>query len=155
MQLSSRLLPATLATLLAALASVGCASPGGLLGPAVAPTTQVATAERGVIAAIEIVDQPVAAAGGGAVAGGLIGGVLGNQVGNGSGRTVATIAGAVGGALLGHKLEERQRAATSTRSYQVRVRFDSGATQTFHLAHAEGWRVGDRVRSIQGTLTRD
>ena len=82
--------------------------------------------------------------------GAVIGGLLGNQVGGGNGRTLATVAGAVGGGYAGNEVEKRTHTTTS---YQVRVRMDNGETRTFPQHGADGWRVGDRVRVVNGELT--
>ena len=82
--------------------------------------------------------------------GAVIGGLLGNQVGGGNGRTLATVAGAVGGGYAGNEVEKRTH---STTTYQVRVRMDDGESRTFSQPTADGWRVGDRVRVVNGELT--
>ncbi len=82
--------------------------------------------------------------------GAVLGGLLGNQVGGGNGRTLATVAGAVGGGYAGNEVEKRSHTTTS---YQVRVRMDDGESRTFPQRGADGWRVGDRVRVINGELT--
>jgi outer membrane lipoprotein SlyB len=82
--------------------------------------------------------------------GAVIGGLLGNQVGGGNGRTLATVAGAVGGGYAGNEVEKRSRVSTS---YQVRVRMDDGQLQTFPSDSPDGWRAGDNVRVVNGSLT--
>lgn len=82
--------------------------------------------------------------------GAVLGGLLGNQVGGGNGRTLATVAGAVGGGYAGNEVEKRTHTSTS---YQVRVRMDNGESRTFPQQGADGWRVGDRVRVVNGELT--
>jgi outer membrane lipoprotein SlyB len=86
----------------------------------------------------------------GIAAGAVLGGVLGNQVGGGNGRTLATVAGAVAGGYGGNEVEKRTR---STTTYQVRVRMESGEMRTFPQDGQDGWRVGDRVRVVNGALT--
>ncbi|NHZ91949.1 glycine zipper 2TM domain-containing protein [Massilia sp. CCM 8733] len=85
----------------------------------------------------------------GAAGGAVLGGLLGNQVGGGNGRKLATVAGAVGGAVVGNQVEGNLKA---TRSYEIRVRLDDGGARTFHQQSAAGWRTGDRVKVIDGTL---
>jgi outer membrane lipoprotein SlyB len=82
--------------------------------------------------------------------GAVLGGLLGNQVGGGSGRTLATVAGAVGGGYAGNEVEKRSGGSTS---YQVRVRMDDGQLQTFPSNSPDGWRAGDNVRVVNGSLT--
>ena len=85
----------------------------------------------------------------GAAGGAILGGLLGNQVGGGHGRQLATVAGAVGGAVVGNQVEGNMKA---THSYEIRVRLDDGSRRTFHQQNAPGWRQGDRVRVVKGTL---
>jgi outer membrane lipoprotein SlyB len=80
----------------------------------------------------------------GAVAGGVVGGVLGNQVGGGRGKKLATVAGVVGGAMVGHEIEQRN--AQTQNVYQIGVRLNSGAYQTFTQESVADLRVGSRVR---------
>lgn len=103
----------------------------------------------GRVEAIYAVQEPAQPSGVGVVAGAVLGGVLGNQVGGGNGKTIATVAGAVGGGYAGNEIEKRSRATTT---YQVKVRMEDGSTRTFSQASAEAWRVGDRVKVINGTL---
>ena len=85
----------------------------------------------------------------GAAGGAILGGLLGNQIGGGHGRQLATVAGAVGGAVVGNQVEGNMKA---TQSYEIRVRLDDGSARTFHQQNAPGWRQGDRVRVVKGTL---
>jgi outer membrane lipoprotein SlyB len=85
----------------------------------------------------------------GAGAGAVLGGLLGNQIGSGHGRQLATVAGAVGGAVVGNQVEGNMKAS---HSYEIRVRLDNGKYRTFHQHDAPGWRDGDRVRIVSGTL---
>ncbi len=82
--------------------------------------------------------------------GAVVGGLLGNQVGGGNGRTLATVAGAVAGGYGGNEVEKRTHTTTS---YTVRVRMDDGKYRTFPQSGQDGWRVGDRVRVVNGALT--
>jgi outer membrane lipoprotein SlyB len=88
----------------------------------------------------------------GTVGGAVVGGLLGSQVGSGNGRTAAQVAGAVGGAVAGHNIERNARHGVR---YEVLVRYDNGATQTIPYENNPGWRVGDKVRVSNGTLSRD
>jgi outer membrane lipoprotein SlyB len=85
----------------------------------------------------------------GTILGGLAGGILGHQIGAGSGNTAATIAGAVGGAVVGNQIEQ----AHAGDRYRVWVRTDSGAMVGVDDVAGE-LRVGDRVRIVNGRVTR-
>jgi outer membrane lipoprotein SlyB len=87
----------------------------------------------------------------GAVAGGVVGGLLGNQVGGGTGRTIATVAGVAGGALAGNEVEKRYK---TERRYDVAVRMDDGTTRHFTYEEAPGYEPGDKVKVVDGRLTR-
>ena len=88
----------------------------------------------------------------GAVAGGVLGGVLGHQVGSGRGNTAATVAGAAGGAYVGHQVEKNQK---STTQHQVVVKMDEGGnTRYFNFANSTSYKVGDKVRVVDGKLVR-
>ena len=87
----------------------------------------------------------------GTIGGGVVGALLGSQVGNGSGRTAAQIAGAVGGAVAGREIERNAKKALH---YEVVVRLQNGGTQIVSFENNPGYRVGERVRIVDGTLTR-
>lgn len=103
----------------------------------------------GRIEAVQVIQQPAQGSGVGVVAGAVLGGVLGNQVGGGNGKKLATVAGVVGGGFAGNEIEKRARATTS---YQVEVRMEDGSFRSFTQT-ADEWRVGDRVKVVNGTLT--
>ncbi|NHZ61646.1 glycine zipper 2TM domain-containing protein [Massilia genomosp. 1] len=103
----------------------------------------------GNIESVREVTQRAQGSGLGAAGGAVLGGLLGNQVGGGNGRKLATVAGAVGGAVVGNQVEGNLKA---TRSYEIRVRLDDGGARTFHQQSAAGWRTGDRVKVVNGTL---
>jgi outer membrane lipoprotein SlyB len=88
----------------------------------------------------------------GTVGGAVVGGLLGSSIGSGNGRTAAEVAGAVGGAVAGRNIERNARHAVR---YEVVVRYDNGATQTIPYENNPGWRVGDKVKVSNGTLSRD
>jgi outer membrane lipoprotein SlyB len=102
-----------------------------------------------VVAINAVQSQPQQGSGLGGIGGAVVGGLLGNQVGNGNGRTVATIAGAVGGAYAGNEVEKRTRVTTT---YQVRVKMEDGQSRNFPYNNQPNWRVGDRVRVVDGYL---
>lgn len=87
--------------------------------------------------------------GAGAVAGGVLGGALGNGVGQGNGRVLTTIAGVIGGAMLGNHVEKSQKQSVS---YQTTVRFDDGSTRVFNNPNEQGFRDGERVRLVNGSI---
>ncbi len=89
----------------------------------------------------------------GAVAGAIIGGILGSALGSHTyvdrwGRVVTrgsgagAVAGAVGGAMVGAAASQGQ---AEDRSYEVFVRFDDGALETFVYQNVLPFRVGDAV----------
>lgn len=86
----------------------------------------------------------------GAVAGGVVGAVLGNQVGGGRGKSAATLLGGIGGAVAGHQIEKSQKKRFT---YEIVVRFDDGTSQVLTQDTAPSWRLGDRVKLVNGTLT--
>ena len=109
----------------------------------------------GVVRSIELVQQENQGIAGsgvglGTIAGAVIGGVVGNQVGAGRGNAVATVAGAAGGAYVGHELEKRQQ----TDAYKITVRLENGSYQSLVQSTSTGFRVGDRVRLVNGDLQR-
>ena len=110
-----------------------------------------ASAQSGTVTDVKTVKQKGEGSGVGAVAGGVIGGVLGHQVGSGRGNTAATVVGAGAGAYAGHEIEKNQK---STTSHQVVVKLDNGNTRTFNFNSATSYKVGDKVRIVDGKLTR-
>ena len=94
--------------------------------------------------------QAAAPSGVGIGVGAVVGGLLGNQVGGGNGRTLATVAGAVAGGYGGNEVEKRTRTTTH---YTVGVRMEDGKYRTFPQSGQDGWRIGDRVRVVNGALT--
>jgi len=106
-------------------------------------------AECGTVSAVNVVEQQGEGTGLGAVAGGVVGGVLGNQIGHGTGRKVATVAGAAGGAYAGHQAEKYLK---TTRRWDVAVRLENGASRTFSYEQEPAFRVGDKVRVVDGRL---
>ncbi|MHB9102667.1 MAG: glycine zipper 2TM domain-containing protein, partial [Sulfuricella sp.] len=88
----------------------------------------------------------------GTIGGGVVGALLGSQIGEGRGRTAAQIAGALGGAYAGRAIEGKSRASNH---YEVLVRLQNGATQTFTFAAEPGYRVGDKVKINDGVIVRN
>ena len=106
-------------------------------------------AECGVIESVREIQTKGEGSGIGAVGGAVVGGVLGHQVGGGSGQKIATVVGAVGGAVAGNEVEKHVK---STKSYEVTVRFEDGSSRVINEANATSWRVGDRVKVINGAI---
>lgn len=88
----------------------------------------------------------------GAIGGGVVGALLGSQIGGGRGRTAAQIAGALGGAYAGHTIEGNVR---KSNHYEVLVRLQNGATQTFSFAAEPGFKMGDAVKINDGVIVRN
>jgi outer membrane lipoprotein SlyB len=124
--------------------------------PAAAPAPQPAAApvacpQCGTVTGIREIDKPGQGTGVGAVAGGVIGGVLGRSIGGRDHRTAGTVVGAVGGAVAGHHIEKRAR---SGKTWEVGVRFDDGSARVFHMDSHPSLNPSDRVRVVNGVLTR-
>lgn len=106
-------------------------------------------AECGVIESVREIATKGEGSGLGAVGGAVVGGVLGHQVGGGRGKDVMTVVGAVGGALAGNEVEKRVK---SNKSYEITVRFDDGTSRVFTEANAPTWRVGDKIKVVNGMI---
>ena len=104
----------------------------------------------GVIESVQELTSKGAGTGLGAVGGAVIGGVLGHQIGGGRGKDLATVAGAVGGAVAGNEIEKQVKVS---KRYEISVLFDDGTRRLFTETHLPGWRAGDRVKIINGTIT--
>ena len=106
----------------------------------------------GTIDTIRAVEQTGQGSAVGMIAGGVLGGLLGHQVGSGRGNTAATIVGAAGGAYAGNQVEKNIKKATR---YEIGVRMDDGTLRTVTYDIEPGFRTGDKVRFIDGKLTRN
>ncbi|HEY7675277.1 MAG TPA: glycine zipper 2TM domain-containing protein [Burkholderiales bacterium] len=115
------------------------------------PPVQVATIckQCGVIEEIREIEKPGEGSGAGAVGGAVVGGVLGHQVGRGRGRDVATVLGAIGGGVAGNAIEKNVK---KTKEYQIWVRYQDGTKGMFVQATPPGWRIGDKVKVIDGQI---
>jgi outer membrane lipoprotein SlyB len=124
-----------------------------LLGAAVAfaPFAGAACPNCGTVTDVKTVRKAGEGSGVGAVAGGVLGGVLGHQIGSGRGNTAATIVGAGAGAYAGHQVEKNQKTTTS---YQVIVKMEDGKSRTFNFSRETSYRVGDRIKVVDGKLAR-
>ena len=144
-----------------------------LLSTACATTTTTSTTwgegapqpwERiGSVAAIrETVHRQQGNPGGGAVAGAIVGGLLGSAIGgrthydqwgrahrHGSG--AGAVAGAIGGAVVGAAASQ---GSAEHRTYEIFVRFDDGAEETFVYGPPLAFSVGDEVRQTVRGIER-
>jgi outer membrane lipoprotein SlyB len=109
----------------------------------------VACADCGVIESTREVQAAGEGSGLGAAGGAIVGGLLGSQVGAGRGRDLATVVGAVGGAVGGNQVEKSMK---SSKSYEIVVRLEDGTTRVIQQAAAPVWRLGDRVRVVDGVI---
>ena len=94
--------------------------------------------------------------GAGAILGAVVGGVLGNQIGGGSGRAAATAVGAVGGALLGNTVEGRNnpQGGYEQQGYRITIQLDQGGLRAYDVSSPGDLRLGDRVRTYNGQISR-
>ena len=116
-----------------------------------APAALAACKDCGTVTDVKTIKQKGEGSGVGAVAGGVIGGVLGHQVGSGRGNTAATVVGAGAGAYAGNEIEKNKK---STTSHQVVVKLEDGKTRTFSFGSATSYKVGDKVKVVDGKLVR-
>lgn len=108
--------------------------------------------ECGAVTELKTVKVEGQGSGAGAIAGGVLGGVLGHQVGSGRGKDVATVAGAAGGAYAGHQIEKKSKETTQ---YRVMVTMeDTQTVRTFVFNSETAYKVGDKVKVVNGKLTR-
>lgn len=106
----------------------------------------------GVVQSVREINTRAQGSGAGAAGGAVLGGLLGNQIGGGQGRQLATIAGAIGGAVAGNQIEGNVNAS---RSYDITVQLDNGATRTIHQSAQPRWSAGDQVRIVDGQIRAD
>lgn len=109
----------------------------------------VICAQCGVIESMQEINTKGKGTGLGVVGGAVVGGLIGNQIGNGRGNDLATVAGVVGGAVAGNQIE---KSAKSTKSYDITIRFDDGSSNVIHEAYPSAWRLGDRVKVVNGVI---
>lgn len=117
----------------------------------VATPAFAACKDCGTVVDVKTVKKQGEASGVGAVGGAIVGGVIGNQIGSGRGQDVARVAGAAGGAYAGHQIEKNQKATTT---YDVVVKLEDGRTRTFHFNSPTSYKVGDKIKVVDGKLTR-
>jgi outer membrane lipoprotein SlyB len=105
--------------------------------------------ECGVVQSVQEVDVKGSGSGVGAVGGAVVGGVVGHQVGEGDTRKIGAVVGAVAGGLLGNEIEKEVR---TTKTFEIAVRFDDGSSRVITEATASPWRVGDKVKVVNGVI---
>ena len=127
--------------------------------PASAPVTTPSAAPAapacnncGTVDTIRVTEKAGEGSALGMIAGGVLGGLLGNQIGQGRGNTAATIVGAAGGAYAGNQVEKNMK---KTAQYEVNVRMDDGSMRSISYDVEPGFRSGDKVRFVDGRLTRN
>jgi outer membrane lipoprotein SlyB len=113
------------------------------------PPVRVICRECGVVDGIHEVERGGKASGGGAIAGGIGGAVVGHQMGSGRGNTAMTVLGAVGGALAGNAIEKK---VNTSKEWEILVKFEDGSTKIITTPTAPAWRVGDKVKVIDGVI---
>ena len=64
---------------------------------------------------------------------------------------VGAVAGGVLGGVIGHQVEKNQK---STTSYQVHIKMDDGKNRTFNFSNPTSYKVGDKVKVVDGKLVR-
>ncbi len=62
--------------------------------------------------------------------------------------------GVVGGALAGNAIEERNNAGYGETVYRISIQLDQGGYRAYDVSSVGGLRVGDRVRTINGQISR-
>lgn len=134
-------LPITVLTVLAAGALVLLPGPGPEHAK-FAPPARPGCASCGVVEIVRVVAHrgPGPAA---APEGRMAGNVLGYRMGGGGGEGFVMLLGAMAGASA---------SARARPVYEVDVRLDDGSVRTFRQPHEPPWRLGDRVRVIQGRI---
>jgi outer membrane lipoprotein SlyB len=113
------------------------------------PPARVICRECGVVDGIHEVEKAGKASGGGAIAGGIGGAVVGHQMGSGRGNTAMTVLGAVGGALAGNAIEKK---VNTSKEWEILVKFEDGSTKIITTQTAPAWRVGDKVKVVDGVI---
>jgi len=123
--------------------------PAAVPPPPPAPVVAAICHECGVIGGIHEIEKAGQGSGGGAIAGGIVGGVAGHQMGSGRGNDLMTVLGAVGGAIAGNAVEKKVK---TTKEYEVLVNFEDGSSKVIKLQSAPAWRVGDKVKVVNGVI---
>ena len=121
------------------------------MGTVIASPALAACGNCGAVVDVKTLEKKGEASGAGAVIGGIAGGVIGHQIGSGRGNTVATVAGAAGGAYAGNQIEKNRNSKTS---YRVYVKTEEGRTRYFTYDEPTSYRVGDKVKIVDGKLVQ-
>ncbi len=124
--------------------------PGYVPPPAIEPPKPICY-DCGVIESVREIEKKGEGTGLGAVAGGVAGGLLGRQTGAGHGRDAMTVLGAIGGAVAGNAIEKNVK---KVKSYEIAIRFEDGTSRRITQDNPPAWRSGDRVRFVNGVITR-
>ena len=121
-----------------------------LFAPAVATDAAAACGNCGTVVDLRTVEvKGGEASGAGAVIGGVLGGVVGHQIGSGRGNTAATVLGAAGGAYAGHQVEKNTKTDVK---HQVVIKMEAGGERYFNFSKPTSYRVGDKVKIVDGKL---
>ena len=127
---------------------------GALLASTALVATSAAASCRncGTVTDVKTIVSKGESSGAGLVIGGVAGGVLGHQIGSGRGNTAATVVGAGAGAYAGNEIEKNKNKKTT---FQVIVKMEEGETRTFNFAQATSYRIGDKIKIVDGKLTKN
>ena len=127
---------------------------GALLASTALVATSAGAACRncGTVTDVKTIVSKGESSGAGLVIGGVAGGVLGHQIGSGRGNTAATVVGAGAGAYAGNEIEKNKNKKTT---FQVIVKMEEGETRTFNFAQATSYRIGDKIKIVDGKLTKN
>src|SRR3954464_1806592 len=119
--------------------------------PHAAPKAQhvAVCADCGVVQSVHEVDTKGTGSGAGGGGGCVGGGVVGHQVGEGDNRKIGAVVGAVAGGLLGNEIEKEVR---TTKSFDGPGPLGDGSGRVISEPTASAWRVGDKVKVINGVL---
>lgn len=74
-------------------------------------------------------------------------------IGGGRGRTAATVVGAVAGGLAGNAVEGRMQQGY-TQMYRISIQLDQGGVRAYDVSSPGDLRQGDRVRLVNGQISR-
>jgi outer membrane lipoprotein SlyB len=113
------------------------------------PVAVIICNDCGVIESVREIKKEGEGSGAGAVGGAVLGGVVGHQMGAGRGRDAMTVLGALGGAVAGNKIEKN---AKTSSEYRITVRFEDGSTRLYPSATPPTWRIGDKVKVVNGVI---
>jgi outer membrane lipoprotein SlyB len=84
------------------------------------------------------------------VLGSLVGGALGSTIGGGTGQVIAPSGGATAGAVAGSSVAQRSAATV----WDVSIRFDDGINRVVRVREMPNYRPGDKVRVVNGAVSR-